>query len=193
MINLIDYGGGNMGSITRCLQRLGLPFRLACSGKDVVRSEAIILPGVGNFGAVMSKLRQRELDSAISDVILSGLPFLGICVGMQVLFEGSEESPLSPGLKIIAGGIKKFNCRKVPQVGWNRLDPAQTGLEAGYAYFVNSYYGVPADESVVAYTSEYPDPFCAGIIKENITAFQFHPEKSHEFGQRLIRRWADAL
>ena len=193
MVNLIDYGGGNMGSISRCLNRLDIPFQLATRGSELQKSRPIILPGVGNFGAVMNRLRERELDAAIRDAVLRGTPFLGICVGMQLLFESSEESPLAQGLRLVEGRVKKYNCPKVPQIGWNRLEPKKDNYETGYAYFVNSYYAVPADPSVIMYEAEYGNSFCAAVEKGNITAFQFHPEKSYKFGHGLIRRWADAL
>lgn len=193
MINLVDYGGGNMGSISRCLKRLNIPFEKVTNGEDLNISLPTLLPGVGSFGSVMEKLRKRNLDSAIRDSIFKGQPFLGICVGMQVLFEGSEECPLSSGLNVLKGRIKKFNCHKVPQIGWNKLIAVQEGFDSDFAYFVNSYFAEPADRSVIAYEADYSGKFCAGIHYENITAFQFHPEKSSTFGHELIRRWVDAL
>ncbi len=200
MIELIDYGGGNVGSVIRCLHRLEIPFRMA--GPDSLPSgdRPMILPGVGAFGSVMRRLSEgRELSKGgladrIKALVAEGTPYLGICVGLQVLLDESTENPGVPGLGLIPGKVVKFTGGKIPQIGWNSIH-APNGKQApdGYVYFVNSYYAAPADPSVVLYEANYNGPFCAAIQKDNITAFQFHPEKSGHFGHELFRRWFDAV
>jgi glutamine amidotransferase len=161
--------------------------------EDFSDANPVVLPGVGAFGAVMESLVRANLAPMLIERIASGAPFLGVCVGMQCLFEKSEESPGVAGLGVIKGEVVRFREGKVPQIGWNRIEPAKTGFDPGYVYFVNSYHCVPCDESAVLYKADYFGAFCAAVKKDNITAFQFHPEKSVEFGQGLLRRWIDAL
>lgn len=191
MIDLIDYGGGNTGSAARAFSRLGADFRFVREAAEITGDNGIVLPGVGSFGAVMkgvAPIRERLLGA-----IRSGTPFLGICVGLQILFSGSAESPAAPGLGVMEGEVVRFERGKIPQIGWNRVEPLQEGYEAGYAYFVNSYYAAPEDSSVVLYEADYHGPFCAAVKRDNVTAYQFHPEKSGEFGHALLGRWTDAL
>jgi glutamine amidotransferase len=122
-------------------------------------------------------------------LVNGGTPYLGICVGMQILFESSEESPESPGLSLIPGKVLKFRANKVPQIGWNHIEAEQPGWESGFVYFVNSYYPAPDESSAVLYRAQYGIPFCAAVQHKNITAFQFHPEKSGSFGVRLLEQW----
>jgi len=192
MLDLISVGG-NLGSITRAIARLGEKFRLVCKGSELIGENPIVLPGVGSFGAFIKAINQSGLKYPLISAIKSGAPFLGICVGMQVLFDKSEESPDVKGLGIISGDVVRFKAPKVPQVGWNRITPRREGYEKGHVYFVNSYYARPQDESVILYTADYGGTFCAAVKHKNITAFQFHPEKSLYFGQSLLRRWLDAL
>ena len=193
-LQLVDYGGGNIGSITRCLERLKAQYRLVGSGNDLTGGSPVVFPGVGSFGACLERLARSGLDTALREAVKSGTPLLAICVGLQVLMERSAESPGVPGLGLIPGEVVRFTQGKVPQIGWNRIEPrAGSEFEPGHVYFVNSYYAVPADESVVLYWSDYHVRFCAAIQTENITAYQFHPEKSGEFGHKLLRRWLDAL
>ncbi len=195
MIDVIDYGGGNVGSVARCLARLGAGFRFASSGGDLASTRnPVLLPGVGSFGGVMEGLARRGLDSAVKDAIESGRPFLGICVGLQALFEESEETQGVRGLGIFKGKVVRFGKGKVPQVGWNLLEPARRdGWPAGHAYFVNSYFAVPEEEGLVLYRSDYHGKFCAAVACGSVTAFQFHPERSGPFGHMLMRRWVDAV
>lgn len=194
MLDLVDYGGGNIGSITRCLERLGGRYRLVGSGADLSGDRPIVFPGVGSFGASLERLRVSGLDKRLCRAVESGTPLLSICVGLQVLMERSAESPGVGGLGLIPGEVVRFKEGKVPQIGWNLIEPrAGSGFEPGHVYFVNSYYAEPADESVVLYWSDYHVRFCAAVQTENITAYQFHPEKSGEFGHGLVRRWLDAL
>jgi imidazole glycerol-phosphate synthase subunit HisH len=194
VIDIIDYGGGNTGSVMRAFTRLDVPFRLVSRDSELRSAGAVVLPGVGAFGAVMNGLRSRGLDKALISVIDCGRPFLGICVGLQVLFEASEESPGVAGLGILKGNVERFGHGKVPQVGWNAVTPRRgNGFREGFAYFVNSYVARPACDEDMLYTSDYHGPFCAGVLRDNVLAFQFHPERSARFGHELLRRWVDAL
>ncbi len=189
-LDLVTSAGGNIGSISRTLTRMGVPFRLMGTANPPDGSRPIILPGVGAFGAVMTSLQENEFDKTICKLVKAGTPFLGVCVGMQVLFDDSEEAPGVAGLGLIKGSVLKFNQGKVPQIGWNQIQPSNDpSWEQGYVYFVNSYYAQPASDQVTLYNSEYYRTFCAAVQTDNITAFQFHPEKSGEMGERLLTRW----
>lgn len=190
--DLVTSAGGNLGSISRTLTRMGVPFRLVGTEKEPDGSRPIILPGVGAFGAVMQSLRENQFDQTIIRLVKAGTPFLGVCVGLQVLFDESEEAPGVPGLGLVSGKVLKFRQGKVPQIGWNQIQPVNdTSWQSGYVYFVNSYYAKPESESATLYKSEYHETFCAAVKIGNITAFQFHPEKSGEFGESLLRRWVN--
>ncbi len=191
MIEVIEYDAGNVGSLFRCLERLNIPYK-SVNAQDPPSGKApLILPGVGAFGATMASLNHKGLSHRIQDLVREGTPFLGICVGMQVLFEESEESPGEKGLGLIPGQILRYNAKKVPQVGWNFIGSTRQEVpSSGYVYFVNSYYPQPADRTITLYESDYEGPFCAAIQTGSMTAFQFHPEKSGAFGHELIRRWA---
>lgn len=147
----------------------------------------MVFPGVGNFGNVMWELKKRKLDEAIKKVIEVRKPFLGICVGLQVLFEESEESPNIKGLGVFKGKVVRFKKGKIPQIGWNKIKSKTIGN--GYVYFVNSYYVVPADKEVIESTSDYYIEFAAAVKKDNVLATQFHPEKSGEFGLEILKKW----
>jgi glutamine amidotransferase len=190
-IEVIDAAGGNIGSLCRALERIGVPFTRVNGETLPTGDKPIILPGVGNFGAVMNRLTQSKLDSRIKSLVKDGVPFLGVCVGLQVLFDGSEESPGVEGLGLLSGKVVKYTEGKIPQIGWNHVDAQIPGWDSGFAYFVNSYFAAPAQPDVVLYQSEYFKPFCAAVQKDNITAFQFHPEKSGAFGMSLLERWLD--
>lgn len=208
-IDLVDIGGGNIGSVSRCLKRLGVSFRQVDAANPPDGTRPLIVPGVGAFGPVMDSLRQSGLDKLLVDLVRAGTPYLGICVGMQVLFDGSEESPESRGLGLIPGHVVRFRTGKVPQIGWNEIaakgayvqETATTDRctpramhgkgDGGFVYFVNSFYAHPEDGDCVMYSSNYGGEFCAAVSSGNITGFQFHPEKSGPFGETLIQRWID--
>ncbi len=191
-VDLVTSAGGNIGSVSRCLDRLEVAYNLLGSTNPPSGNRPIVLPGVGAFGTVMQSLGENNLSSHLKDLIDAGTPFLGVCVGMQVLFDDSEEAPGVPGLGIIPGSVRRYLKGKVPQIGWNKIEPAGNhDWEEGFVYFVNSYYPKPKSESVTLYQSDYYGPFCAAVKTGNITAFQFHPEKSGVLGQRLIQRWLD--
>lgn len=192
-VDLVDVGGGNIGSVKRCLERLQIEFSEANLDSPPDGNKPVVLPGVGAFGPVMDHLRANGFDKRVQDLVKSGTPFLGICVGMQILFDTSEEAPGVKGLGLIPGTVKKFQDGKVPQIGWNlvkrQADKDASFPDNGYVYFVNSYYPAPASDDAVLYWSDYYVHFCAAVKHENITAFQFHPEKSGSFGQELLLRW----
>ncbi len=192
MLDLISCTDGNLGSVRRCLKRLGIPWREVARAREMTGSP-ILLPGVGSFGAVARSLRAFGMSKAITEACRAGTPALCICSGMQVLFEFSPESPGVRGLGLLRGSVRRFRARKVPQIGWNRILPAQGGLEGGYAYFVNSYYCLPDDGDVVTYMSAYAGTeFCAGLRSGSLTALQFHPEKSGRLGHELVRGWYES-
>lgn len=188
---VVDYSGGNIRSLCNALHALDASYRLSDDAGFIRDAPAIMLPGVGNFGSVMKGLSTKGLDSAIIDAIGSGAKFFGICVGMQVLFNKSDESPGIPGLGILKGDVLKFASGKVPQIGWNTARALVRGIFLdGYVYFVNSYYCAPKDKEIIACLTEYSGfEFCSAIQTGNIWATQFHPEKSGTFGLDILRRW----
>ncbi len=191
MIGIIDCGCGNIKSVEIALQRLGADIFRIRDSESIENIKALVLPGVGSFGYFVKRLIETGLYDYIIDYIRSGRPILGICLGMQVLFEESAESPGVKGLSVFRGKCDRYTQGKVPQVGWNRIRD-RSGFD-GYAYFVNSYYVVPEDPGIVCQTSEYFIEFTSGIKKDNITAYQYHPEKSGKYGLEMIRRWINAL
>jgi len=190
MITIIDYGAGNINSVRNTLNYLGVESKVVSTAEEIENAERIIFPGVGSFGSMMKNLEERNLIDALKNSIEKGTPYLGICLGLQVLFEQSEESPEVKGLGILKGNVVKFEKGKIPQIGWNKIIPTKEGIfSEGYVYFVNSYYVVPESTDLVATKTDYFGDFVSGIRYKNITAVQFHPEKSGEFGVELLRRW----
>lgn len=195
MLELLDYGGGNVGSVRRCLERLELAYREVGPDRPPSGERPLVLPGVGAFGAVMGALAEGGLAVRVQDAVRSGTPFLGICVGLQILFDESEETPGVSGLGLVPGRVVRFRAPKVPQIGWNliRREPSQPGPAEGHVYFVNSYHALPEDPSVVWYESDYAGPCCAAVRDlsggRRVSAFQFHPEKSGPFGHELVLDW----
>ena len=190
MIAIIDIGSGNLQSVRKVLSYLGEESKIVDSPEEISSFERVILPGVGNFGKVMEGLRSRGFEQPIRDLIKSKVSFLGICVGLQILFETSEESPASKGLGIFKGKVVKFQQGKIPQIGWNLIVPRKTDLfKQGYVYYVNSYYVQPEDSALISATSDYFGDFTGAIQKNNLTAVQFHPEKSGQYGIDFYRRW----
>ena len=190
MIAIINCGAGNLNSVKNALDYLEEECIITDNPEDIESADRIIFPGVGAFGAVIKGLREKNLEQPLKNAINNGKPFLGICVGLQALFEESEESPGVKGLCIFKGKVKKFTDGKVPQIGWNKVKPANNSVfTQGFAYFVNSYYVVPYDNSIVASITDYYGEFVSAIKKDNITATQFHPEKSGEYGLDLLKRW----
>jgi imidazole glycerol-phosphate synthase subunit HisH len=195
---LLDYGAGNLRSVANALHSLDAEVSVIASAADFPTSPSrIILPGVGSFGDSMNELTARGLAEPIRAAIANGVPFLGICVGYQLLFEGSDESPEVKGLGILKGQVKRFQAgKKIPHMGWNSAKlsnphhPLWQGLgEHPYFYFVHSYFPVPEDQSIIAATTEYEESFAAAIIKDNLYAVQFHPEKSQDAGLQMIKNF----
>lgn len=196
MIALIDYGMGNLSSVHKAFSfTCEHEIKITDSKNDILDANAIILPGVGNFGDGIKHLRERKLDDSIIKFINSGRPFFGICLGMQMLFERSEEANGVNGLGVIDGDVVKFSEKcglKVPQMGWNSVTIKKKSdffneiNESEYFYFVHSYYVRPCDISTVATTTDYTLDFCSSILIDNIFATQFHPEKSQSAGLKLI-------
>jgi len=189
-VDLVTSVGGNLGSVGRSLTRLGINFNSVDASNPPDGSRPVILPGVGAFGAVMASLREGNFDQTIKSLVNAGTPFLGVCVGMQILFDSSEEAPGVTGLGLVKGSVVKFTQGKVPQTGWNEVRAVNDkGWPTGFVYFVNSFYAKPENDLVTLYEANYFGQFCAAVSTANITAFQFHPEKSGEFGEGLLKKW----
>lgn len=194
MISLFDYGAGNLQSVQNAFEHIGARFRIIRDAQGIRDSERIVLPGVGNFGQMMNALDRLSVREVLKERLAAGVPFLGICLGLQALFDRSEEASDCPGLGIISGEVKRFSEEaRVPHMGWNsvnlrspsRLLPAS---EAGdYFYFAHSYFAPVSPESVAV--CDYESSFAAVIEHENLFAVQFHPEKSGEGGLDLLRRF----
>lgn len=195
---LIDYGAGNLRSVANALQSLGAELQVVSSGENFPSSPArIILPGVGSFGDSMHELTARGLVEPVRRAIAAGIPFLGICIGYQMLFENSEESPGVEGLGILKGSVKRFQPgKKIPHMGWNSARLRNSGhrcwngMDAEpYFYFVHSYFPVPEDPSIIAAVTDYQEEFASAVISGDLWAVQFHPEKSQDSGLQLIRNF----
>jgi len=196
MLAVIDYGAGNLRSVVHALNHLGVEdMRVVQSARDLRGATQIILPGVGAFGAGMNQLRERGLAQPIRDAVYAGVPYLGICLGMQFLFERSDEMGEHEGLGILPGYVTRFPEManlKIPHMGWNQLEIKRDSLlldglsEESYAYFVHSYYCVPEQRSDVLATVDYGIPFTAVVQREQIYGVQFHPEKSQRTGLQIL-------
>jgi len=196
MIAIVDYGMGNLRSVEKALERVGFEARITSDPTEIAAAGHVVLPGVGAFGDGMAGLRSRGLVGAVGEAALSGRPFLGVCLGMQLLFDSSEESPGVSGLGVARGTVKRLRVKlKVPHMGWNNLAMRKesrllAGLPAGsYVYFVHSYIVCPADEGLIAAEADYGGPFAAAIERANLFATQFHPEKSQEVGLAILRNF----
>jgi len=195
-IVIVDYGMGNLRSVQKALEQVGYAATISSDPKVVGQAERLILPGVGAYADAMLRLQQSGLADAIKRFITTGRPLLGICLGLQLLFEGSYEDGWHAGLGVLAGKVVRFPEQKglkVPHMGWNDLRlvqphcPLFRGLtQQPCVYFVHSYYAVPADASMVAATADYPSPFAAVVWKDNVVATQFHPEKSQRLGLQMM-------
>ena len=200
MIAIIDYDAGNLKSVEKALQSLGEDVLVTRDRQELLSADKVILPGVGNFGDAMEKLECFGLVNVIQDVIRQGKPFLGICLGLQLLFERSEEAPGVKGLGILKGEILRIpdgDGLKVPHIGWNSLKLQNQGrLFAGleeepYVYFVHSYYLKAADPQIVKAVTEYGVPIDASVEQGNVYACQFHPEKSSRTGLAILKNFAE--
>lgn len=191
MITIIDYEAGNLKSICNMLDFLGSQYIISSNPKEIEQSKQIIFPGQGHFAQAMKNLENKNLIEPIKIAIANNAKFLGICLGLQILFEKSDEAPDLKGLGIIKGGVKKFTQGKIPQIGWNKIKttPNNSYLEDDYFYFVNSYYVIPEDKNVISSICNYNIDFVASIEYKNLTAVQFHPEKSSETGIKFFKKW----
>jgi glutamine amidotransferase len=196
VIALVDYGAGNVGSVLKAVQYLGFPAQPVSSPELLAGAEKIVLPGQGHFGAMMKALADRRLLTTLRKKIAAGTPYFGICLGLQALYESSEEAPAVTGLGMLRGKVTRFQALpKVPQVGWNQLQIRRAdGLfrsiaDGSFVYYCHSYYGPVTPESVAV--TEYGETYAAGVQKENIWAVQFHPEKSGEVGLRILRNFLE--
>jgi imidazole glycerol-phosphate synthase subunit HisH len=202
MIALIDYGSGNLRSVSKALEREGAKVRLVRTPFELDGAEAVVLPGVGAFGDSVRTLKQRQLWDPLQGWLEADKPFLGICLGYQLLFESSEESPGERGFGHFRGEVKRFTTRKlkVPQIGWNslQLTAPDNVLWRGlpndpYVYFVHSFFPAPEDQSLVIARAEYDESFAAAAARGNIAAVQFHPEKSQEIGLTILRNFIQSI
>ncbi len=200
MIAIVDYQMGNLRSVQKALERVGHAATITDDPQKIAAADKLVLPGVGAFGDAMRELRNRDLIQPIRDFIAKGRPFLGICLGLQLLFDESDEGGTQAGLAVIPGRVVRFDLPrpyKVPHMGWNQIrvrrrPPLLDGVaEDAYFYFVHSYYVVPADQAVVALEANYPEAFCAMAWRDNVYATQFHPEKSQADGLRLLRNFGE--
>ena len=200
MIAIIDYNAGNLKSVEKALHLLGEETVITRSFQEIEAADKVILPGVGAFGDAMGQLKKYELDKVIREVAAQGKPFLGICLGLQLLFEGSDESQGVEGLHILDGQVLRIPDApglKIPHIGWNSLELANDGrlfqgIENGaYVYFVHSYYLKAANEQIVKATTEYSTHIHASVEQGNVFACQFHPEKSGAVGLSILKNFAE--
>ncbi len=196
MLAIIDYGVGNLRSVYMAFRRLGVEAQVTADAATITQAQAVVLPGVGAFGDAMHSLRAYGLEAPIREVIAADTPFIGICLGLQLLFETSDEIGDHRGLGVLAGRVRRFpDSLTVPHIGWNQIHQARPvplwrGLpDHAYAYFVHSYYVEPEDPGVVAATTDYGIDYTSVIARGNLYGIQFHPEKSQDVGERILRNW----
>jgi len=193
-VAVVDYGMGNLASVVKALARSGADVRVTQSAAGVRGAAGVVLPGVGAFRDAAARLEESGLGVAVLERIKAGTPFLGVCLGLQLLFESSDEGGRRPGLGVLPGTVERLSTGlKVPHIGWNDLDwgPAGAGMARGLpapatVYFVHSYAAVPADPAIIAATTEYGGPVVAAVARDNVWAVQFHPEKSSRVGLALL-------
>ena len=200
MIAVIDYDAGNIKSVEKALHFLGREALVTGDSEEILRADKVILPGVGAFGDAMDTIRGRGLDKVLRKVAENGTPFLGICLGLQLLFERSDEAPGAEGLGILKGEILRIPEKeglKIPHMGWNSLHLENNGRlfrgieENAYVYFVHSYYLKAGDESIVKASTEYGVHIHASVEKDNVFACQFHPEKSSDVGLHILKNFVE--
>lgn len=203
MIAIIDYGMGNLRSVEKAFLKIGAKANVTAMPSDLDNAKALVLPGVGAFADCMRNLEERGLLQSMVSSIKKGKPYLGICLGLQILFEESEEFGLNKGLGIISGKVRRFSFKKeglkIPHMGWNSIKiikkaPVFEDIpDESYFYFVHSYYVEPSDTSVISTITEYGHPFVSSIWNDNIIAMQFHPEKSQALGLKVLKRFVEFI
>lgn len=203
VITMIDYGASNIRSAQKAFEAVGATVEITSDPQMVLRAKQLVLPGVGAFGSGMMALREHELDSAVCKAVSSGTPLLGICLGMQFLFEESDEMGRHLGLGLIPGRVERFELAdqelKVPHMGWNQIDheeghPLLRDIPSGsHAYFVHSYYCAPSQEKDIVATTRYGILFTSVVSRGNIHGIQFHPEKSQKRGLQLLRNYLEMV
>jgi len=197
VIAIIDYGMGNLHSVSKAIERLGYEAITTDQPEQILAADAVILPGVGAYGDAMQHLNETGLGEVAKQVAASGKPMLGICLGMQLLFETSEEFGEHEGLGLLKGKIVRFQGEfKIPHMGWNKLkflqqSPIFNGLEEGHVYFVHSYHALVEDQHNLLATGDYHGPVTAIVAKDNVYGMQFHPEKSGTLGMELLRNFLE--
>ncbi|MBN1997712.1 imidazole glycerol phosphate synthase subunit HisH [candidate division KSB1 bacterium] len=196
MICIIDYGAGNLRSVQKAVEYNGAKTVVSSNSRDIAGADKVIFPGVGAFGKAMEAIQQLDLQTAILDFIHSGKPFLGICLGMQLLFENSQENPEVAGFGVFKGQVKRFpKDFKVPHLGWNVLIKTQKSPlwvdipDHAYFYFAHSYYVVPQNPEIVAGQSDYGIKYTVAVRRENVFGLQFHPEKSQKYGLKILENF----
>ena len=189
VISIIDYGAGNLRSVCGALKRLNIGYKVVSSPDDLSDAKCILLPGVGNFGHLSAALDDLDLRAPLSKALHDGVPFLGICLGMQILFESSEEAPTSRGLASMEGSLKRLPKEaRCPHMGWNLVSSDSDLIPSGYYYFAHSYYLEESDRCIAS--ADTPAAISVGVRKDSIVGVQFHPEKSGELGLEFLRRFA---
>lgn len=199
LISIVDYGMGNLRSVQKAFERLGCQAEIVRTPREIASAEKLVLPGVGAFRDAIGELNRLELSQPIIEHVHAGKPFLGICLGLQLLFDVSYEDGEWPGLGVLRGSVIRFESRpglKIPHMGWNELTVDRPNrLLAGIqeplsVYFVHSYHVVPGDPDIIAARTDYGGPFVSMVAKENLFATQFHPEKSQQVGLKLLANFA---
>ncbi len=200
MIAIVDYGMGNLRSVQKAFEKIGVTARIVPLPRDLERARGIVLPGVGAFGQAMNNLRAIGWDVALREAVARDVPFIGICLGMQLLFESSEEMGQHEGLGILRGSVKRFDGKfKVPQMGWNQIHIKQSNRllndvpDGSYAFFVHSYYCAPDDPALVLATTDYGIQFASVVGCDNVFGAQFHPEKSQSVGLKILANFAELI
>lgn len=196
MIAIVDYGMGNLRSVQKAFEKIGAQAMITHMPTDIVRAHKVVLPGVGAMAPAMQKMHELGLDDAVRKVIKDGRPFMGICLGLQLLFDSSSEGGFTEGLKIIKGKVERFKIGKVPHMGWNQVQvqTAGAGMYAGVEdqsnmYFCHSYYVAPMDSSIIASTTNYGSDYASAIASGNVWGIQFHPEKSQAAGLKILENF----
>ncbi len=193
MIVIVDYGMGNLKSVANASVFLGAKVKVSDSSNVIKKAKKIIFPGVGNFAQAVKELKRRKIFALLKEQIKKGIPFLGICLGMQLLLDESEEAPGIKGLGVVSGKVKKFKAKNliIPHMGWNQVKAKNNKLFKGvknnsFFYFAHSYYCQPKDKKVILATTTYGEDFASALYKDNIWAVQFHPEKSQRLGLKVF-------